>query len=223
MSEDLAASGALCLPGLIADDLTAWLEVAGPYFQKGQPGVRIIGDPRLSDLVEQLAESRPLQDALGTGHWRCVRAIAFDKAPNSNWALGWHQDRTIAVKARHEVPGFKTWSSKQCILHVEPPFALIDRMRTLRLHFDPVDDSNGALLVASGSHLLGRVSDIEASNHAGRVTPLSCHANAGDGWLYATPILHASARSTSDQRRRVLQVDLSQDSLPAPLEWLGVA
>ncbi|MEZ5299860.1 MAG: hypothetical protein R3F11_04210 [Verrucomicrobiales bacterium] len=35
-----------------------------------------------------------------------VRAIYFDKSPESNWGVAWHQDLTIAVAARAVVPGF---------------------------------------------------------------------------------------------------------------------
>src|SRR5437762_3104022 len=35
-----------------------------------------------------------------------VRAIFFDKVPDANWSLFWHQDNVIAVKERREVPGF---------------------------------------------------------------------------------------------------------------------
>jgi hypothetical protein len=35
-----------------------------------------------------------------------VRAIIFDKTPGANWALGWHRDRTVALKARAGVSGF---------------------------------------------------------------------------------------------------------------------
>ncbi len=45
----------------------------------------------------------------------------------------------------------------------------------------------------------------------------ACLAASGDVWAYATPILHASRRSTSKGPRRVLQVDYSAERLPDPL------
>jgi len=47
-------------------------------------------------------------------------------------------------------------------------------------------------------------------------------AEAGDIWLYATPILHASEAAAEPDRRRVLQVDFSAEELPGGLHWLGV-
>jgi ectoine hydroxylase-related dioxygenase (phytanoyl-CoA dioxygenase family) len=98
----------------------------------------------------------------------------------------------------------------------------METMRTLRLHLDPVDDTNGALQAARGSHRLGKVGDTEAGARAEAAPILSCHAEAGDGWLYATSILHASSRSTSPARRRVLHLEFSADDLPPPLQWRGI-
>ena len=150
---------------------------------------------------------------------RPVRAIAFDKSPAANWALGWHQDRTINVAARAEVDGFGPWTVKQGQLHVQPPFALIAAMLTLRIHLDPVTPDNAPLEIALGSHRKGYVSEQRVAEVVAQSPVVDCLAEAGDVWAYATPILHASRRSSSTGSRRVLQVDYSADTLPAPLEW----
>ncbi len=49
-----------------------------------------------------------------------------------------------------------------------------------------------------------------------------CLADAGDVWLYATPILHASEAASRPAHRRVLQLDYAAQDLPDGLEWLGV-
>lgn len=43
---------------------------------------------------------------------RPVRAILFDKTETANWSLGWHQDRTVVVAERRDVPGFGPWTVK---------------------------------------------------------------------------------------------------------------
>lgn len=153
---------------------------------------------------------------------RPVRAILFDKTAATNWALGWHQDRTIAVKARVTVEGFETWSVKGGMQHVEPPFALLSSMVTLRVHIDPVPASNAPLLIAPGSHNLGRIAEDEVRDVVRRCGTVACLADPGDIWLYATPVLHASDAALTPMHRRVLQVDFSARELPAGLEWLGV-
>ena len=69
----------------------------------------------------------------------------------------WHQDRTIAVRARLNLPGFDVWSRKSGIDHVEPPFAYIEEMVTLRAHLDQCGPGNAPLRVVCGSHRLGRI------------------------------------------------------------------
>ncbi|WP_245646676.1 phytanoyl-CoA dioxygenase family protein [Sphingomonas soli] len=179
-------------------------------------GLRLRDIPGLADLLSA--------DSLGAavpGH-RPVRAILFDKSAFANWALGWHQDRTIAVRTRAEVSGFGPWSIKAGMAHVEPPFAIIERMRTVRVHLDDVDADNAPLLIAPGSHRLGRIVESEVDAVAANCGAHECLAERGDIWLYATPILHASAAASTPRRRRVLQIDFSAERLPDPLEWLGI-
>lgn len=153
---------------------------------------------------------------------RPVRAILFDKSAASNWSLGWHQDRTIAVEARREVPGFTQWTVKSGIPHAVPPFALVERMLTLRIHLDDVGEANAPLLVAPGSHRLGPVPEPEIPKAVERCGTHACLADAGDLWLYAAPLLHASERAEAPDRRRVLQLAYSADVLPDGLEWLKI-
>ena len=185
-------------------------------------GSRITDHPALGTLLTTHAPIGALAAEMLGPAARPVRAILFDKNPSTNWSLGWHQDRTICVRERRSVEGFGPWTSKQRIPHVEPPFALLSRMMTLRVHLDDVPHGNGPLLVAPGSHLLGRISESEVDRIVARCGIIECLAEAGDVWIYATPILHASKRSIVDGRRRVLQVDYSADALPGGLEWLGL-
>lgn len=150
---------------------------------------------------------------------RPVRAIAFNKSSDANWSLGWHQDRTINVRQRADVEGYGPWTIKQGSLHVQPPFALVETMITLRIHLDPVTPDNSPLDVALGSHRGGYIAESQVPKVVEASRILACLAQPGDVWAYATPILHASQRSTATGRRRVLQVDFSAESLPPPLAW----
>jgi hypothetical protein len=151
-----------------------------------------------------------------------VRAILFDKTAAANWSLAWHQDRTVAVAGRIEVEGFGPWTLKHGLLHVAPPFAVLAGMVTLRVHLDPVPVTNAPLLVAPGSHRLGRIAEAEVADVVKRCGTAACIADAGDIWLYATPILHASEAARTPVRRRVLQVDFAAGDLPGGLEWVGL-
>ncbi|WP_343526796.1 phytanoyl-CoA dioxygenase family protein [Sphingomonas sp.] len=183
----------------------------------GRPGQRI--DPA---RAAALAGVRRLCTAMAPfmgERLRPVRAILFDKQDGVNWALGWHQDRTIEVAERRDVEGFGPWTVKQGRVHVAPPVSLLERMVTVRLHLDPVDADNAPLLVAPGSHRLGLIAEDAIAGVVDRLGEAVCLAGAGTIWLYRTLILHASARSSPGRHRRVLQIDLCADDLPGGLHY----
>jgi hypothetical protein len=43
---------------------------------------------------------------------RPVRGLFFDKTADANWKVAWHQDRSIALRERHDLAGFGPWSNK---------------------------------------------------------------------------------------------------------------
>ncbi len=218
----LKIEGAWRLPGAGAGALPE-LQCLSEKLPQERAGIRLSGEESLRPL---LAADGPIGGvaarALGAS-CQPVRAIMFDKTRDANWSLGWHQDRTICVRERIDVQGFGPWTVKQGLVHVAPPFELIARMVTLRVHLDDVPDDNAPLLIAPGSHLFGHVPEPMISEIVGRCGVRTCTAVKGDIWIYATPILHASgAAMASDHRRRVLQVDYSRDALPGALQWLGI-
>lgn len=148
-----------------------------------------------------------------------VRGILFDKTPGANWKVPWHQDVTIAVASRKELPGFGPWSTKAGTLHVQPPAFVLEKMLSVRLHLDPCDEKNGALKVVAGTHLMGRLGEAEAIR-LGANGPVSfCRANAGDALLMWPLLLHASSASEAPSHRRVVHLDFAASELPEGLCW----
>jgi len=216
----LDRDGAEHLPGAALAALEK-LEAALANLPAHRPGSRLYGVSGLDTLLAAKGVIGQIAaDRIGV-HAQPVRAILFDKSDRTNWALGWHQDRTIAVAARRDVPGFGPWTIKHGMQHVAPPFALLAGMLTLRVHLDPVPSDNAPLLIAPGSHrTLVAENEIEqaVASHGVHV----CLADAGDVWVYATPILHASDAAAQPARRRVLQIDYAATALPGGLDWLGI-
>ena len=181
-----------------------------------RPGARLGAVPGLAALI---APADTIAASILGPAARAVGARLFDKSAERNWALGWHQDRTVPVRERRDAPGFGRWTLKAGIPHCVPPFDYLARSLTLRLHLDPVAADNAPLLVAPGSHRLGPVAEPDVEAAVARFGAQACLAEAGDVWAYATPILHASARALRPARRRVLQLLYSADRLPGGLEW----
>ena len=106
--------------------------------------------------------------------------------------------------------------------HVGPPFDILVGMATVRIHLDDCGADNAPLLIAPGSHGLGRAPAREAAVWAERIGAEACLAEGGNVWLYATPILHASERAGTPGQRRVVQVDYATIGFPGGLEWLAL-
>ena len=216
----LSADGAEYRAGAARGDLPTLLAFA-QTLSADRAGVRLGDSPQLQPILAPSGSVGALVgDILGPNS-RPVRAILFDKTPQTNWSLAWHQDRTICVRERIDVPGFGPWTIKQGMLHVAPPFAVLARMITVRVHLDDVPADNAPLLIAPGSHREGRIAVPGVAAVVRRCGQRACLAQAGDMWLYATPILHASEAATRAASRRVLQVDYAADDLPGGLEWAG--
>jgi ectoine hydroxylase-related dioxygenase (phytanoyl-CoA dioxygenase family) len=149
-----------------------------------------------------------------------VRAIFFDKNPQTNWLVPWHQDLAIAVAEQIETPGFTGWSVKDGIVHVHPPEDILAGMIALRLHLDDCDASNGALRLIAGSHRFGKIPAGEVSRRTSVKAETICEVAKGGALLLRPLLLHASSPAETPCHRRVLHIEFATQKLPNRLEWL---
>jgi hypothetical protein len=172
---------------------------------------RLAHSPKLLDLVKAI---------LGPEAF-VVRGLFFDKTLSTNWNLPWHQDLTIAVRARREVPGYGPWTRKAGIPHVHAPAACLERMVTLRLHLDDCGSQSGPMRVLPGSHRSGRLDAVVASQWAARAGELAvdCLVHAGGAMVMRPLLMHASASGTAAGHRRVIHLEYAAEGLPGGLEW----
>jgi hypothetical protein len=77
------------------------LEIVLATIPTGRPGTRLGSVPGLADAVRP---ATAVATSILGRETRPVRATLFDKSPERNWSLGWHQDRTIAVRAGSKRP-----------------------------------------------------------------------------------------------------------------------
>lgn len=148
-----------------------------------------------------------------------VRSILFDKVEGANWAIRWHQDKTIAVRERIDVPGYGPWSTKEGVVSVQPPSSVLERMVSIRIHLDDCGEDNGALKVIPGSHRVGKLSAAEQSIRVRRGPHHVCATPAGGALLMKPLLLHASSPSSNPSHRRVVHLDYSAETLEGGLEW----
>ncbi|HLL13620.1 MAG TPA: phytanoyl-CoA dioxygenase family protein [Pyrinomonadaceae bacterium] len=175
--------------------------------------------PELGELIDA-ACLRPLAARVLGAQPFVVRSILFDKTPEANWKVAWHQDLSIAVRARRDAEGFGGWSEKAGVAHVQPPAEILERMLTVRLHLDASEEANAPLRVVPGSHLRGRLSAEEIARVRKHAAVVSCLVPRGGALLMRPLLLHASSASRNPERhRRVVHLEFAAGELPAGLEW----
>lgn len=146
-----------------------------------------------------------------------VKSIYFDKPETSNWYVAYHQDLTISVDKKIELNGFGPWTVKQNQFAVQPPLEILKNIFTIRIHLDDTNEENGALKVVPGSHAkdIYRPEKIDWSVEK----EVSCNVNKGGIMIMKPLLLHSSARTTNNKKRRVIHIEFSNQELPAELNW----
>lgn len=146
-----------------------------------------------------------------------VKSIYFDKPENSNWFVSYHQDLTISVDKKLNIEGFGPWTSKHNQFAVQPPLQVLQDNFTIRIHLDDTNETNGALKVISKSHLKGiyRPETIDWNIEK----EVTCNVSKG-GIMFMKPLLlHASGKTTNNNKRRVIHIEFSKSKLPDGLNW----
>jgi ectoine hydroxylase-related dioxygenase (phytanoyl-CoA dioxygenase family) len=160
--------------------------------------------------IRSLAADRRLLDLAGAtlgAQAQPFRATLFDKSPDRNWLVTWHQDTALPMCARSDAPGWSAWSVKAGVLHAHAPAHALERVAALRVHLDDSRADNGPLRVLPGTQALGVLSDAEIGDLAARVEPHACTCDSG-GVLAMRPLLvHSSSKALSDAPRRVLHIE----------------
>lgn len=177
-------------------------------FLKEVPATKsIIFNTRLQQLIVNL---------FGDDYF-AVKSIYFDKPEQSNWFVTWHQDLTISVDKKIELPGYSSWTRKHQQFAVQPPVEVLKDNFTLRIHLDDTNADNGALKVLPGSHLqdIYRPESIDWSIE--KVS--NCDVKRGGIMIMRPLLIHASDRTTNDAKRRVIHIEFSRTKLPDEINW----
>lgn len=138
-----------------------------------------------------------------------VLCTYFNKSATTNWAVAPHRDLAIPVSTAFMHTGWKHWSTKEKIPHVQPPLQVLSQLLSVRLNLDVTSPANGAIKVAPGSHL-----DVGGANPS-----FVCAGSQGSALIMRPLLSHSSSKSSSGQARRVLQFLLAPSNLPPPAQW----
>jgi hypothetical protein len=119
------------------DEVVALLQrLASDHLPRTRAGVR---HAMRSTTVTGIArDSRMMEIArliLGAGAI-AFRATLFEKLPDSNWLVAWHQDTALPLRERRETAGWGPWSVKDGVNYAHAPAAALEKVVALRMHLD---------------------------------------------------------------------------------------
>ncbi len=147
-----------------------------------------------------------------------TKALFFDKPPQSNWYVTWHQDKTINVDQKCEINGYNAWTRKEELWGFCPTPEVLHNTITIRIHLDDATHENGALQVIPGSHKK-LLTDSEIQLITQSALPSTCEVKAGGVHLMKPLLLHASSKTAHDKSRRVIHLEFNHVDLPDGIEW----
>jgi ectoine hydroxylase-related dioxygenase (phytanoyl-CoA dioxygenase family) len=158
---------------------------AGARHILGLPSVsRLANDPRLVHLASEWLGGAAIP----------FKATLFDKRPEANWLVAWHQDTALPMVELRETVNWGPWSEKAGVLYAHAPAHVLDRVVALRVHLDDSTADNGPLRVLPGTHTLGVLTDAQIHEISLRVQHVTCATTAGGVVVIRPLIIHASPK-----------------------------
>jgi ectoine hydroxylase-related dioxygenase (phytanoyl-CoA dioxygenase family) len=221
--QSLHDQGFVVFPGLVEpgeiEDLPN--NLAHLEHKRARAGIRhLLHDPTVAALAADPRLLGIAQAVLGDKAFPFC-ATLFDKSPDSNWLITWHQDTALPLTEKRDAPGWGPWSVKEGVTYAHAPATALSQVLALRLHLDDCAGDNGPLRVLPGTHSMGVLSDDQILNLAAGHSSDSAHSPASHsahslveclvpqgGVLAMRPlIIHASSKSQSQRPRRVLHIE----------------
>lgn len=148
-----------------------------------------------------------------------VQCTLFDKSPEKNWLVAYHQDLAIPVSEAGDAQGYSAWSFKEGIHFVQPPQPVLESLVALRLHLDACGEADGPLRVLAGTHRAGRLESGQAASLRETHDEEVCVVGQGGAMLMRPLLLHASSKASGGRPRRVLHFLFGPPVLPCGVRW----
>jgi ectoine hydroxylase-related dioxygenase (phytanoyl-CoA dioxygenase family) len=209
VSQAVATQGFAILPDVLRPNEIALLleSLADLESRRSRAGIRhILSHPAVAAIARDSRLLAIAQDVLGDGA-SPFRATLFDKSPDSNWLIPWHQDTALPLQEKRDTPGWGPWSVKEGVIYAHAPASALRQVMALRLHLDDSNEQNGPLRVLPGTHTQGILSDDAVLQLSKERQAVDCLVPSG-GILAMRPLLvHASSKSQIETPRRVLHIE----------------
>lgn len=178
-----------------------------------EPIARLGSDARMLDLASRWLGAPAI----------LFKATLFDKSPDANWLVAWHQDTALPMASRRDANGWGPWSEKYGVTYAHAPARVLEKMIALRVHLDHSTAENGPLRVLPETHARGVLADEQVYELAKRIKAVECHVVAGGVLAMRPLIVHASSKIAAPSPRRVLHFEFAASLEPEPGLRLCVA
>lgn len=192
--------------------------------QRGRAGIRhLLRNSTVATLANDFRLLAIAQAILGNAAFP-FRATLFNKSPDSNWLITWHQDTALPLQEKHETAGWGPWSMKDSVTYAHAPASALQEVLALRVHLDAATQGNGPLRVLPSTHTMGVLSDDAISELAKDTPEVRCLAPTGGIVVMRPLLIHASSKSQADaSSRRVLHIEYASRPRLAPNLQLAIA
>ena len=200
----LATQGWLNVPSGLGEVLLEKLQSG--VFQPGRAGSRCLLDHPLVRETAVMVRDHLSRLGLIEAASVAIQAITFDKTPETNWKVSWHQDLMFPFARSVSAPGYTLACEKDGVHFARPPAAVLADLIAVRLSLDPCDSENGPLRVAPGTHMEGIIPAGKIMDRVARAGEIICTNASGDLLLMKPLLLHASSQATSPDHRRILHL-----------------
>lgn len=182
-------------------------KLASSSLPRSRAGIRhILRHSAVAALANDARMLSFAKDALGPQAFP-FHATLFDKSPDANWLVVWHQDTALPLRDKHETSGWGPWSTKDGVTYAHAPAGALEQVLAIRVHLDDSTAENGPLRLLPGTHNRGVLSDDEICRLSGEIEPVACTVKSGGIVLMRPLLVHASSKSTSQMSRRVLHIE----------------
>lgn len=206
---DIRADGFSIVPDVFApaemDALLAHLGATS--YPRSRAGIRhLMRDSAVDELARDSRLAGIARNLLGP---QAVpfHATLFDKSPDANWLVVWHQDTALPLREKQQVPGWGPWSVKDGVSYAHAPASALEQVLAIRVHLDDSTSDNGPLRVLPGTHGRSVLSDNDIHLLSTEIDAVDCTVAKGGIVLMRPLVVHASSKSLSAQSRRVLHIE----------------
>jgi ectoine hydroxylase-related dioxygenase (phytanoyl-CoA dioxygenase family) len=207
--DDVEKNGFAVMQNVFSESVLAQLlrHIADPTLWRSRAGIRhALRVKAIADLAQENTLSEMAGAILGNEAVP-FRATLFDKSPDSNWLVVWHQDTALPFRERRNKAGWGPWSTKDGVNYAHAPARALEKIIALRVHLDESTLENGPLRVLPGTHGLGVLTDDQIEVAVVNASPVDCLVRKGGVLAMRPLIVHASSKSSGELPRRVLHIE----------------